>query len=212
MLSATVEELRESVMKASKSGVFIIESLSLEDESEKRLEGKMLQEMLKLLEIPSEYKYIRTSTELEVMVERFRSKSGLKYLHVSCHGNDSELGLTLDTVPFDNLTQKFGLLEKRRLFVSACSVCNDRLADSLAPTGLLSVIGPSEDIEFDDAAIFYTAFYHRMFNADKDRMKNDQVEFTLDKLTELLGIGMNAFFRKKSGTYRKRTFAPTSSE
>lgn len=41
-MSTTAEELRESVMKARKSGLFIIESLSLEDESEKRLEGKML--------------------------------------------------------------------------------------------------------------------------------------------------------------------------
>lgn len=156
-----------------------------------------------MLEIALEYKYIRTSRELEVMVERFRSKSRFRYLHMSCHGNDSELGLTLDTVPFDDLVQKFGLIEKRRLFVSACPVCNDRLAYSLAPTDLLSLIGPSEDVEFDDAAIFYAAFYHMIFNADKDHMKNHQVELALDKLTGLLGIGVNAFFRKQSGTYRK---------
>jgi hypothetical protein len=130
-------------MGDTKSGVFIIESLSLSDESDGRTEGRMLQEMLRLLEIRSEYRYIRTFKELTVIGEEFRKEPSFRYLHLSCHGNKSGVRLTLETVPFDKLGKALGKLEKRRLFISACSACNDQLADSLRQTSLLSVIGPS---------------------------------------------------------------------
>lgn len=199
-------------MDSTKSGVFIIESLSLSDESDGRTEGRMLQEMLRLLEIRSEYRYIRTLRELAVMAEGFRKEPSFRYLHLSCHGNKSGVGLTLDTVPFDELGKALGKLEKRRLFISACSACNDRLADSLRPTSLLSVIGPSMNISFDDAAIFYASFYHIMFNTNRKNMKNDQVRITLEKLTELFEVGISAYFRVESGQYRRRSYPTPPAE
>ena len=44
----------------SKSSVFIIESLTFEDENKERFEGKFLSHILKLSGIETKYYYIRT--------------------------------------------------------------------------------------------------------------------------------------------------------
>lgn len=101
--------------------VFIVESLKLEDEKESRKEeGRILESILRLSEIHSQYWYIRTERELEMVLEEFDT-SRMRYLHLSCHANDERLRLTLDRVPF----VRFGQLirphiDGRRLFLSAC--------------------------------------------------------------------------------------------
>jgi len=81
--------------------LFIIESLRFADEEKLRFEGKVLTDILRMSrQIEVEYLYIRTRKELAVALKRFHD-SNKRYLHISCHGNEVELGLTLDDVPFD---------------------------------------------------------------------------------------------------------------
>jgi hypothetical protein len=68
------------------------------------------------------------------------------------------------------------------------------------------------NISFDDAAIFYASFYHIMFNANRKNMKNDQVRVTLKKLTELLEVGISAYFRVESGQYRRYSYPTPPAE
>ena len=147
--------------KDTKVAVFIIESVRLEDEKEgRREEGRILESILRLSEFPSQYWYIRTERELKTVLKEF-GKSGMRYLHLSCHANDELLGLTLNRVPFT----RFGELirphiDGRRLFLSACEAANTELAKCVIPrSGCNSVIGPSGAIRFDDAAIFWASFY-----------------------------------------------------
>ena len=74
---------------ATETGVFIIESLHIEEEKNRVREGKILTEILNLLNYVShtrvfrtEYRYIRTVKELDIMIKQFK-QSNLRYLHIS---------------------------------------------------------------------------------------------------------------------------------
>jgi hypothetical protein len=60
--------------------VFIVESLSFDDEQAERREGHLLYEMLHLIRKPAEYRHIRTKKELAAMLRQFHD-SGKRYLH-----------------------------------------------------------------------------------------------------------------------------------
>jgi hypothetical protein len=108
--------------------VFIVESLSLDDEEVERREGHLLYEMLHLAQKRAEYRYIRTKRELLAMLKQF-CDSGKRYLHISCHGNDEGISLTLDDVSFAEFGEMARpYLKDRRLFLSACSIARKELA------------------------------------------------------------------------------------
>ncbi len=140
-------------------GVFIVESLKFSDEDCDRREGLILSDILRLARTPADYRYIRTTKELKAILEQFE-RSGMRYLHLSCHGNRDCIALTLDTLSFE----EFGgmvrpYLRGRRLFVSACSTVNKALALSIMPqSDCWSVIGPRGDIAFDDAVLMWASF------------------------------------------------------
>ena len=83
--------------------LFIIESLTLDDEADGRQEGEILSRMLRLAgKTKTKYFYIRTKRELEEIIDLF-DESKYRYLHISCHANDSEMGTTFDDVFFSSL-------------------------------------------------------------------------------------------------------------
>ena len=157
----------------SHAEVFIMESLTLNDERRQRFEGRIISEILALSGKKCEYYYIRTRRELAKMLKQF-SLLNYRYLHLSCHGDDSSMATTFDEIPFSNLGPLIKPhLRKRRLFVSACSMTNRRLADCIMPgSGCYSILGPDQDIRFSDAAVLWAAFYHVMFSADSTAMKH----------------------------------------
>jgi hypothetical protein len=113
--------------------LFIIESLEFADERRERLEGKILRNLLRLSRqgIDTEYLYIRTWQEFKEALKIFY-RSNKRYLHISCHGNEKEVALTLDVVSVN----KFGnelvpYVRNRRLFFSACEVANEELANAV---------------------------------------------------------------------------------
>jgi hypothetical protein len=142
-------ELRGS--HVSHAEVFIIESLTLNDERRQRFEGRIISQILALSGKKCEYYYVRTRRELVAMLKQF-SSSNYRYLHLSCHGDDSSMATTFDAISFS----EFGplikpYLRKRRLFVSACSMTNRSLAESIMPgSGCYSILGPDQDIRFSD--------------------------------------------------------------
>jgi len=132
-------------MAKTKPSVFIIESLRFKDEQRGNLEGHLLQQILHLSGKVAEYVYIRTAREFEEVLDHFYD-SNYRYLHISCHGNDSEIALTLDTLDFSQfgrLTQP--VLKNRRLFISACDVVNHKLASAVIPSSeCQSIVGPKK--------------------------------------------------------------------
>ena len=149
----------------SQPEVFIIESLELKDENKSRYEGRILCDILTLSNKVPLYYYIRTKRELEKLSLEF-AKSKYRYLHISCHGSDRGMDTTFDKVGFDELAEILSpVLNKRRLFLSACSMTNPRLAAQIFKRcHCHSIMGPNRDIFFDRAAIFWASFYHlRMY-------------------------------------------------
>ncbi|RSC93096.1 hypothetical protein [Tenacibaculum singaporense] len=84
-----------------KGGVFIIESVTFEDEEENQLEleGEFISQILHLSNIPSKYYFIRTEKELIEVLNIFK-KSDYRYLHISSHGEKTSLDLALDDIKF----------------------------------------------------------------------------------------------------------------
>src|ERR1700741_3625319 len=79
--------------------VFVLESLELNDEADERREGAVLAAVLKMCGKNPLYYYIRTKAELKFMAEEF-TRSGYRYLHLSCHGGQTSLATTLDSVSY----------------------------------------------------------------------------------------------------------------
>lgn len=84
---------RPPPIQYTKAETFILESLSEDDEANSRLDGKVLYEVLRLQGKKPIYYYFRTQTELIRFAEIFRN-SGYRYLHLSCHGNETHLQYT----------------------------------------------------------------------------------------------------------------------
>jgi len=182
----------------SKPNVFIIESLEFEDEEKDLYEGKVLSKILNLNGIDSQYYYIRTKQELDEIIQKF-DESDYRYLHISCHGSPNSLETTLDSVSFNELNEMLAsCLDKKRVFISACEMVNESLAEALiSETGCYSVIGPSEPVLFSDATIFLASFYHLMFGENEKSMKRGEIKTVLEKTTDLFDVKVNYFSKSK---------------
>lgn len=151
--------------------VCLVESLGFLEELTHR-EGEIISRTLQLSRKPSAYVYIRIREELEAVVHEF-GRSEHRYLHLSCHGavnaREQMIGLALTTG----------------------HIPNDDLADLLAP----HMVG---SIGFDDAAVFWTAFYHLMFKKRRGAMSNRTMEETVGVCATLVNERFRLFLREKA--------------
>jgi hypothetical protein len=93
-------------------------------------------------------------------------------------------------------------VKKRRVFFSTCLAVDMKFAEALllkSKSKWLSVLGPAGEIEFDDAAIFWSAFYHLMFKADRHKMTNEKIEYNVLQCARLVQQKFRLFY-KKGGT------------
>lgn len=183
----------------TKPEVFIIESLNFADEQAKRFEGQIISQILALSDKRCEYYYVRTEKEFR-RVLRFFTRSQYRYLHLSSHGNRGSMFTTLDELPFATLAQILKPhIRNRRLFVSACSMANSRLARAVFPIcGCTSILGPDQNIRFSDAAILWSSLYHVMFAADHTAMKRSVLRLKAQQLADIYRVPLNYFGRNAS--------------
>ncbi len=186
--------------------LFIIESLRLEDERERRQEGDLISRMLHLAgKAGTQYFYIRTKRELDEIIDVF-DDSRSRYLHISCHADRHGMATTFDNVSYAELGEMLApCLEGRRVFVSACEMATENLAaEILNGTGCHSLIGPKRKINFDDAAAFWVSFYHLMFKANELKMGFKDLR---KRITELSAIYEEPISYFRSSADHKRGFA-----
>src|SRR6266481_2960498 len=111
----TVPDIQHTVPE-----VFIFESLSKQDERAKRYEGQLLSDMLRLSGKNPKYFYFQSEAELPHLIGLFR-QSQYRYLHISSHASDTEIGTTNGSLTYKAFAGHFaGHLKLRRLFFSAC--------------------------------------------------------------------------------------------
>ena len=202
------------VSARTKPELFLIESLTLDDEKAERQEGDIISRMLHLAgKTGTQYYYIRTVRELEEMIDLF-DDSEYRYLHISCHANRSGMATTFDEVPYPVLGEMLRpCLSKRRVFVSACQMASEGLAKELLPnSGCNSLIGPKQSIDFDNAAAFWVSFYHLMFKADELKMTRENLQRRITELSALYDEPINYFTASrqcKQGFKRVRNLTRT---
>lgn len=180
-----------------------LESLTLDDEKKERFEGRILKHILGLGGKDSAYYYIRTRREPEKIVTLF-AKSGFRYLHLSCHGNTSEMATTFDRIRFPDLGRILRPhLYGRLVFLSSCEMATQKLANELIlhHSGCHSGIGPSEKVHFADAALLWSSFYHLVFRTNDEVMKRKWVLKHLQSTATLFGVRLNYFSTSKRRVY-----------
>ena len=197
--------------ETTKPKVFIIESLDFEDEEKKLFEGHIIANILQLSKIETKYYYVRTKSEFKEVISKFYD-SDYRYLHISCHGgeNHDSIWTTLDEIPFKELAEILGgNLYKKRLFMSSCSVVNDKLAKAVIPkTECYSIIGPKKDIEFRDAAIMWASFYHLMFKKNKRNMFREGLIENMQKVVDTFGQPLNYFSTSRRQGFTNKAISP----
>lgn len=183
----------------TKPEVFIIESLTFENESDRMFEGKIISDILRLSDKSSMYYYIRTQVELEKVLDIFWD-SNYRYLHLSCHGNPKMLFTTLDNINFKALSELLEpVLENRRLFLSACSMTNDNLAKAIIPSSdCFSILGPAKDVNFNDAAVLWATFYHLMFKDNSKSMNRSRILQHANNVSTMFNVPLNYFSKSRS--------------
>ncbi|PWK27095.1 hypothetical protein LV89_01909 [Arcicella aurantiaca] len=183
---------------STKPYVFIIESLEFKDEEKGYFEGEVISKILNFSNIEHKYYYIRTKKELEHLLGEF-VRLNYRYLHISCHGNSKLISTTLDRITFKELSSIIAdKLCKKRLFLSSCLSTNDNLAKSIfSESKCLSIIGPDEEINMDDSAIFWASFYQIMFKDNSTGMKAEELKTTIIKLKKLYGVPLK-YYKKNS--------------
>ena len=181
----------------TKPETFILESLSEDDEGAQRLDGKVLYEVLRLQGKKPIYYYFRTQTELIRFAEIFQ-QSGYRYLHLSCHGNDTHLQFTFGQSDYAMFAQIFeGKLNNRRLFISGCSLGNFEFAKAVfaKSTGMYSVTAPTRKVFFSQTTAFWPAFYYMMHAWDTSAMKKKRLQDVLARLAQVFEMPMAHYFR-----------------
>lgn len=175
--------------------VFIIESLTLDDEAEGRHEGYIISNMLRLAgKKETKYFYLRTEKELENIIDVF-DECKYRYLHISCHADENGIETTFDSMHYGRLGEMLSpCLDRRRVFVSACKMATRNFAREILPkTGCYSLIGPKNDIRFDDAAAFWVSFYHLMFKANDHGMMRSEIRKRIMQLSAIFQEPINYY-------------------
>ena len=194
----------------TKAETFILESLSEDDELNQRLDGKVLYEVLRLQGKKPVYYYFRTQTELIRFSDIFR-QSGYRYLHLSCHGNDSQLLFTFGQTDYDLFASIFeGKLNNRRLFISGCNLGNIEFAKAVFSKsgGMYSVTAPTRKVFFSQTTAFWPAFYYMMHAWDNSARKKQRLEHVLQRLSQIFEIPMAHYFKNtgKQGAVDEQLF------
>lgn len=177
-----------------KYGVFIIESMDLENERKGKLDGFALKTILDLCDIQNEYYYIRTILELKYVIDKFKD-SDFGFLHIACHGNEEGLSLCFEDIIFEELELLLGKhLKYKRLFLSACKVARFELAKYFIPKyHAYSVIGTPDNIDYDKAAVFWSSFYYLMYSIDRVQMYQVNLLPTLKTISKTFNLRLDYF-------------------
>jgi hypothetical protein len=179
--------------------VFIIESLDPDDEGNGRFEGSILCSMLRLHGKQPKYRYVRTRKQFLEAVNQF-GKSNYRYLHISAHADEDGMSTTnQEEIDYDELAEILRPhLKGCRIFLSACSMVHEDLAAEMIPkTGCYSVVGPTDDIFFTDAAIVWSSIYHLMFTNSSDKMSHVHLKRQLSRVCKLFDVDLAYYSRSK---------------
>ena len=146
-----------------KLSVFLAESMNAKDMYRGDLEGKAIEEILKLLGVRVISKTVTDKDQLSKAIGQARKK-GFAAFHLSCHANRRGLELTSDPdLSWADFAKIAGSkLKGMILCLSACKAGNKAVAKELqkhksTPT---YIVGPKSQLSYPQACVAWTVFYY----------------------------------------------------
>ncbi len=198
---------------ATKPTVCFVESLGLLEEQTHK-EGEIIARTLQLSGKRSAYAYVRSKRELSAVANEF-GESKHRYFHLSCHGvvdGKTAVGfhLTTEQIKSDDLARLLAPhMNGRRVFLSSCLSARSTFAATLLKESeCLSVLAPMNNISFDDAAVFWTAFYHLMFKGGRKSMSSGRIRTNVGICASLVEERFRLFHRMSDGGIKETTIGP----
>ena len=192
-------------IKRTKQAVFFLESNALSDEKAGDLEGEVLSKILHLSRVETKYYYFRTKREIRELLKEFQNTT-FRYLHIACHGNSNGMATTFDDLSFTDLAELLApFIHRRRVFFSACAMTNPSLAREIfSRADCLFVMGPTSDIYFGDAAVFWASFYTVMLREGRP-MSRERIVTNARVLADAFAVDLN-YFGRSSKKMKPYTF------
>ena len=149
--------------------VYIVETLDPDDFYERRLDGHAANEILKILDVATEYRIAFTKTLVtRAIAEAANSKS--QVLHFSSHGNNTGVFLTngkkLSWKAFVELIKPVAG-PGRALVMATCGGGDNKLTKALTADGVIFgwVFGSTaETVAFSDTCLAWSILYNRLFD------------------------------------------------
>lgn len=184
------DNMKKPANPPSVPDVFILESLDGKDERAGRLEGERISNILRLAGKNPKYYYFHSFEELEYALSLFKL-SGYRYLHFSTHANSTQVASFMELISYSEFADYFdGVLDRRRLFFSACQIGNENFAKAIADRNpeIHSIAAPSVDVEFSQSIAAWSAFYLSMFAKNEKAMSGKKIQETLDLISQLFPI------------------------
>lgn len=208
--------------------VFIIESPAPLDILNGRTEGEALDRALALAEIDHSFFRVVDTKAFDECVNRMVKQTKLNpsigqfpmvYIHLSMHGNQSEVCLTSgERLTWNELAGKLtdysgraGLIVDNVCMQTVCfSSCNGlfgaKMAEKRKPAPYFSIVGSRKSISWQDALTAFVTFYH---NASKEHVLLGESVLRMN-----VAIGEDGLFEIKTCSdvdALKASFGPTSS-
>ena len=156
--------------------VYVVESTKPNDLLVGRCEGRALGESLSLAQIPNSYSFAADRATFEECfgdrlwrTARSQGDRG-PIVHLSVHGNEHGIGLTDGSlIPWTDLRAMLEPISKvlngyLLVCLSSCwGAAGCKMAMELGDKPFSILVGPTASVPWNDAAVAYITFYHRLF-------------------------------------------------
>jgi hypothetical protein len=160
--------------EAMLDSVYILETLDPEDFFERRLDGHAANEILKILDVATEYRIAFTRPLVERAIAE-AAKSKAQVLHFSSHGNYTGVFLTngtkLSWAAFVDLIKPVAGPDKA-LVMATCGGGDQELTKALTAAGVVFgwVFGSTaEKVHFSDCCLGWSILYNRLCDHGFDK-------------------------------------------
>jgi hypothetical protein len=154
--------------------VYILETLSPKDFYERRLDGHAANEILKILDVTTEYRIAFTKPLVERAITE-AAKSKAQILHFSSHGNSTGVILTnrknISWKAFVELIKPAAGPDKA-LVMATCGGGDQQLTKALTAADVVFgwVFGSTaEKVHFSDSCLAWSILYNRLYDHGFDK-------------------------------------------
>lgn len=201
--------------------LFILEAPTAEDARLCRLDGQVLEAQLKLTPLKPKYYKAADKNEFAIGLMEFK-KSGCRFLHVSCHGNDrgTVFQLGRDSVNHEEIVEMLkGSLTNNRITFSACNAGRSSLFMNIIKrykNSVQSVMGFNTTIDIELASAFWISYYtiltrltyagRRAVDADVNHIHVNGLAKIIEALSSLFNVNVRLCYPVQKGSSKSQAW------